>query len=113
MADRVRLARKAIVTWVDQFDPGAHRRVKGLRIITSYAIAAMAGLLPALRDAHSASSPLSQLAAGFALWASVSEGEETRWRSTRDLAIFCSTAALGAAIMATLTPLLNGASTLR
>ena len=108
MVNRVRLNWGVAAAWLERLDPGAHRRVKGLRIVTAYAIAAMAGLLPALQDAHQASSSLSQLAAGFALWASVSEAETTRRRSTRNLTILCVTAAFGATIMMTLTPLLSG-----
>ena len=99
----------ATASWLERVDPGTHRRVKGLRLVTAYAIAAMAGLLPALTHGRPGGAALSQLAAGFALWASVSEGETTRTRSTRDLAALCFAAALGATLTATLTPLLNGA----
>jgi hypothetical protein len=31
--------------WLDRIDPGVHRRVKGLRLLTAYDIAAMLGAL--------------------------------------------------------------------
>ena len=31
--------------WLGQIDPGAHRRIKGLRLVTTYGIAAMLGTL--------------------------------------------------------------------
>lgn len=31
--------------WLDRIDPGVHRRVKGLRLVTAYGIAAMLGAL--------------------------------------------------------------------
>ncbi|PRY07981.1 hypothetical protein [Paraburkholderia sp. BL25I1N1] len=30
-------------TWLDQLDPGTHRRIKGLRLVTAYGIAAALG----------------------------------------------------------------------
>jgi hypothetical protein len=42
------------------------------------------------------SANLSYLAAGFALWASVSEGQGTRWLSTRDLVLLSAAAVAGA-----------------
>jgi hypothetical protein len=29
--------------WLDRIDPGAHRRIKGLRLVTAFGIAAMLG----------------------------------------------------------------------
>jgi hypothetical protein len=51
---------------------------------------------------------LSSVAAGFALWASVSEGRSTRPESCRDLALLVATAALGAAMMIAFGPMLTG-----
>lgn len=31
----------SIAHWLDRIDPGTHRRIKGLRLVTAYAIAAM------------------------------------------------------------------------
>ena len=73
--------------WLDRIDPGVHRRVKGLRLVTAYGIAAMLGALLYSSYHISGGSFLSYLAAGFGLWASVSEGQATRWLSTRDLVI--------------------------
>jgi hypothetical protein len=42
---------------------------------------------------------LGALAAGFALWASVSEGQTTRTASSRDLGLLVLAAVIGAAIM--------------
>jgi hypothetical protein len=82
--------------WLDRIDPGVHRRVKGLRLVTAYGIAAMLGSLLSSSYHISGGSFLSYLAAGFALWASVSEGQSTRWLSTRDLVILNAAAATGA-----------------
>ncbi len=40
--DRVTAAR----SWLEQIDPGAHRRIKGLRLVTAFGIAAMLGTMP-------------------------------------------------------------------
>jgi hypothetical protein len=83
--------------WLDRIDPGAHRRVKGLRLITAYGIAALLGALHDLTQGLPDAASLSVLAGGFALWGSVSEGQATRSKSARDLALLCAAAALGAA----------------
>jgi hypothetical protein len=98
----------AIVEWLERIDPGAHRRVKGLRLVTAYGIAAMLGALPAISHGLHTARELSFLAGGFALWASVSEGRTIRRDSSRDLALLCGAAVLGAAVMIGLTPLLAG-----
>jgi hypothetical protein len=51
---------------------------------------------------------LSSLAGGFALWGSVSEGQATRGKSARDLALLSAAAALGAASFIAAAPLLAG-----
>jgi Fusaric acid resistance protein-like len=94
--------------WLERVDPGAHRRVKGLRLVTAYGIAAMLGMLPAISHGLAHGSLLGTVAAGFALWASVSEGRSTRPESSRDLVLLVAAAALGAAIMIALGPLLTG-----
>ena len=33
---------KAVLTWLDRLDPGVHRRIKGLRLVTAFGIAWMA-----------------------------------------------------------------------
>jgi hypothetical protein len=101
-------AASAIVTWLERIDPGTHRRVKGLRLVTAYGIAAMLGALPAISHGLHAARELSFLAGGFALWASVSEGRTIRRDSSRDLALLCCAAVLGAAVMIGLAPLLAG-----
>jgi hypothetical protein len=51
---------------------------------------------------------LSSLAGGFALWASVSEGQATRGKSARDLALLCVAATIGAVGFVGLAPVLAG-----
>jgi hypothetical protein len=96
------------VGWLERIDPGSHRRIKGLRLVTAYGIAAMLGMLPAISRGLAHGSLLSILAAGFALWASVSEGRATRPESSRDLALLVAAAALGAVTMIALTGALTG-----
>jgi hypothetical protein len=95
--------------WLDRIDPGVHRRIKGLRLVTAYGIAAMLGAMPEISRAVPAASSLSSIAAGFALWASVSEGQATRIKSSRDLLVLNGAAVVGAAIMIGLAPVLTGA----
>ncbi len=92
--------------WLDRIDPGVHRRVKGLRLVTAYGIAAMLGALLYSSYYISRGSFLSYLAAGFGLWASVSEGQATRWLSTRDLVILNAAAVTGALSLIGLAPIL-------
>ena len=86
---------------LEQIDPGSHRRVKGLRLVTSYGMAAMGGALVGGAQ-HAA---LSGLAGGFALWASVSEGQTTRVASSRDLLMLNAAAVLGSGMLLALGPL--------
>ena len=95
--------------WLDRIDPGVHRRIKGLRLVTAYGIAAMLGAMPEISRAVPNASSLSSIAAGFALWASVSEGQATRIKSSRDLLLLNGAAVLGAVIMIGLMPILTGA----
>ncbi|HTJ93817.1 MAG TPA: FUSC family protein [Pararobbsia sp.] len=90
----------AIPKWLDTIDPGAHRRTKGLRLVTTYGLALSFGTL---RDVTSGIPPdvaLGTLAAGFALWAGVFEARTTRYEASRDLAVMCIAAAAGAAFYA-------------
>lgn len=52
--------------------------------------------------AHGRGMLLGTLAAGFALWASVSEARSTRYESARDLTLLCLAAGVGAASFAIL-----------
>ncbi len=90
-------ATQEAASWLEQIDPGVHRRIKGLRLVTAYGIAAMLGIVLQRSYQFAGSSYLGYLAAGFALWASVSEGEATRWQSARDL-IFLNAAAVAGAM---------------
>src|SRR5271170_2812860 len=76
-----------MIACLERIDPGAHRRIKGLRWVTACGIAAMLGMLPAMSHSLTHGSLLSLLAAGFALWDSVSEGRSTRPDSSRDLVL--------------------------
>jgi len=59
------------VAWLNRIDPGTHRRIKGLRLVTAYGIAALLGALPDITQGLRDGAALSALAGGFALWASV------------------------------------------
>ncbi len=99
---------EAAAGWLDRIDPGANRRIKGLRLVTAYGIAAMLGTMPEIaRGWHGGTATLSSLAGGFALWASVSEGRNTRALSSRDLLLLSLAAALGAISFIALAPLLQ------
>jgi hypothetical protein len=82
--------------WLERIDPGAHRRVKGLRLVTAYALAGMTGTMADIARGLPDRGTLPALAGGFALWASVSEGRATRLESSRDLILLSGAAALGA-----------------
>jgi hypothetical protein len=73
-----------VSAWLDRIDPGTHRRVKGLRLIIAYGIAWMMGSLQGLSLQLPGHASFGALAAGFALWACVSEGQTTRAASSRD-----------------------------
>lgn len=86
---------------LERIDPGAHRRNKGLRLVSAYGMAEMGGILVG-GPQHAT---LGSLAGGFALWASVSEGQATRAASSRDLLALNAAAMLGAASVIALDPL--------
>jgi hypothetical protein len=90
--------------WLDDIDPGVHRRIKGLRLVTAYGIAALMGAVYDIAYTLPDGASLSLLAGGIALWASVSEGRATRAESSRDLAMLAASAVLGGAFTAGLTP---------
>jgi len=71
--------------WLEQIDPGGHRRIKGLRLVTAYGLASTLGIVLYRSYEFSGSQFLSFLAAGFVLWASVAESQTTRWLSARAL----------------------------
>ena len=37
------MAIRRLASWLEQIDPGVHRRIKGLRLVTAYGIAALLG----------------------------------------------------------------------
>ncbi|HEY0333935.1 MAG TPA: FUSC family protein [Stenotrophomonas sp.] len=98
-------AARALAAWLERIDPGVHRRIKGLRLVTAYGIAAALGSLHTFAIGLPGSLPLCTLAGGIALWASVSESSTTRWTSSRDLVYLCAAATLGALMVALCAPL--------
>lgn len=98
---------RSLTQWLDRIDPGTHRRIKGLRLVTAYGIAAALGALRDVSVGLPDAAPLVTLAAGFALWASVSEARTTRYASARDLVALCIAAGLGAAVYALASPWLS------
>jgi uncharacterized membrane protein YccC len=96
------------LAWFEYIDPGTHRRIKGLRLVAAYGIAAMLGTLLGGSHGLSSGTLLGPLAGGFALWASVFEGQSTRASSSRDLGLMCVAAVVGAASMIAFSPVLDG-----
>jgi hypothetical protein len=90
--------------FLGRVDPGTHRRIKGLRLVTAYGIAAMLGTLLGSGYGIPSSTLLASLAGGFALWASVSEGQATRALSARDLGLFSAAGVIGALSMLAFAP---------
>ncbi len=97
----------AIASWLERIDPGAHRRIKGLRLVTAYGIAAMLGTMADIERGLPDAPALSSLAGGIALWASVSEGRGGRTKSSRDLLALSAAAVIGALSYVLLAPLLR------
>jgi fusaric acid resistance family protein len=98
---------RALAEWIREVDPGAERRVKGLRLAVVYAIAIALGGLWDVWNFTSSGIRMAQLAGGFALWASVSEVRSERFAASRDLVILCAAATVGAVSYALLSPLLR------
>jgi hypothetical protein len=94
--------------WLDRVDPGTHRRIKGLRLVSAYAVAWLLGSLPGLAPDLPGRGAIPVLAAGIALWASVSEGRIRRADSARDLVILVAAGMVGAVLIVSLGPLLTG-----
>jgi hypothetical protein len=94
------------IAWLERIDSGTHRRIKGLRLVTAFGIAWMMANLQGLSIQPSGRGSLGAMAAGFALWASVSEGRTTRAASSRDLALLVLAAVIGAIMMLGLAPVL-------
>jgi hypothetical protein len=99
--------RGRIGAWFERVDPGAHRRVKGLRLVTAYGLAAMLATVPDIAKGYGPL--LGPLAAGIALWASVSEARKTRNESARDLIWLCLAGGVGAATFSLCAPRLGPA----
>jgi hypothetical protein len=98
---------RAALRWLGRIDPGTHRRIKGLRLVTAYGLGAALGTLQDVAHSLPRGLSLGALAGGFALWASVSEGRTTRVESSRDLLLLSAAAALGAALFIGFSPLLH------
>lgn len=97
---------ESVTAWLDRIDPGTHRRIKGLRLVTAFGIAWLAGTQQGQALALPGRASLGALAAGFALWASVSEARTTRGAPGRDLALLVLAAVVGAAMVIVLAPIL-------
>lgn len=93
----------AAVAWLERVDPGTHRRIKGLRLVTAYGLAAALGTLQDVQHNLPGATSVGSLAASFALWASVSEARIERAESSRDLVVLCAAAAFGAAMFVVLS----------
>jgi hypothetical protein len=59
--------------WLARVDPGAHRRVKGLRLVTTYGLALALGGPRDVTAVVPGHASLATVAAAIALWACVSE----------------------------------------
>jgi Fusaric acid resistance protein-like len=92
------------IAWLDRIDPGMHRRIKGLRLVTAFGIASMLGTMGDITHGLPGGASLNVLAGGFGLWASVSEGRATRAGSSRDLLLLSLAAVLGAMSFILLAP---------
>jgi hypothetical protein len=97
----------AAAHWLETIDPGAHRRIKGLRLVTAYGIAAMLGTMADITRGLADGATLNSLAGSFALWASVSEARRTRFESSRDLILLSAAAVFGATSFIVLAPMLH------
>lgn len=95
------------IAWLDRIDPGMHRRIKGLRLVTAFGIASMLGTMGDITHGLPGGASLTLLAGSFGLWASVSEGRATRAGSSRDLLLLSLAAVLGATSFILLAPVLG------
>ncbi|OZI66946.1 FUSC family protein [Bordetella genomosp. 11] len=86
----------SLLARLQDLDPDGHGRIKGLRLVAAYGIAAMLGGVHALATLRLPPATLAFLAGAYALWASVSEARATPGASCRDLAVLCATSGLGA-----------------
>jgi hypothetical protein len=87
-------------------DPDGRGRIKGLRLVAAYGIAALLGGVHALTALKLPPATLAILAGGYAVWASVSEARAATAESCRDLAVLCVTAGLGALVYIGIAPVL-------
>src|ERR1700748_2360869 len=93
--------------WLDRIDPGTHRIAKGLRIVGAYLLATCCAELWRNIGFAPHRGPIAACAAGFALWACVSECGGTRRESWRNLAVLCAAGMGGApgfAVLSRLSP---------
>jgi hypothetical protein len=56
----------AFAARLDRIDPGTHRRIKGLRLVTAYAIAGMLGTMPDIATGLPNPTALTSLAGALA-----------------------------------------------
>jgi hypothetical protein len=97
----------SIAFWLEKVDPGSHRRIKGIRLVTAFGLATLAAAHYASSYSIQKGDILSALAGGFALWGSVSEARSTRFESTRDLFLLTLAAVAGAIVTAAIVPLVD------
>ncbi|MEF0943066.1 FUSC family protein [Rhizobium sp. BR 362] len=97
----------SIARRLEKVDPGSHRRIKGIRLVTAFGLAALAGAHYASAYSVPKGNALGVLAAGFALWGSVSEARSARLESTRDLLFLAMAAVAGAIVTAAIVPVVN------
>jgi hypothetical protein len=91
---------------IQRLDPDGRGRIKGLRLVAAYGIAALLGGLHALTTLQLPPAMLAFLAGAFALWASVSEARDGLSESCRDLAVLCLAGGVGALLYIGISPLL-------
>ncbi len=79
--------------WLDGIDPGGRRRIRGLRLVATFAGASMGAFL-AMPGANALNA--SAIAGGVAIWAGVYENAPTRRRGVFELTVLIAAASVGA-----------------
>jgi hypothetical protein len=98
--------RTTMLMRLQALDPDGRGRIKGLRLVAAYGIAALLGGVHALTILKLPPATLAILAGAYALWASVSEARSAPAASCRDLAVLCATSGLGALVYIGIAPVL-------
>lgn len=87
-------------SWLRALDPGGQGRIKGLRLVAAYALAALGGSIVGSHSSLDGVHLLGPPAGGFALWASVSEANSRRGEASWDLVLLVLAAALAGSAIA-------------